>query len=101
MSYCHVSRQIDDYIHGEMVVDAFYQALNKRIEELTEKEGEFYPFSKENVFEALGGLNDNQELILAAALENSADNIGGMLAAWIDGYWILQAEKKAIAELSK
>lgn len=101
MSYCHVSRQIDEHIHGEMVVDAFHQAINRRIEQLTAKGSVYYPFSVENIGEALGALNESQEKVLAYSLENGADNIGGMIAAWVSQYWQLQAEKKAIKEMRR
>lgn len=101
MSYCHVSRQIDEHIHGEMVADAFHDALNRRIESLTAKSAEYYPFSVENICEALGALNESQEKVLAYSLENGADNIGGMIAAWVSQYWQLQAEKQAIKEIHK
>lgn len=101
MNYCHVSRKIDDHIHGEMVADAFHQALNRRIEELTAKDGEYYPFTREAIGEALGVLSDNQERILAHSLENGIEQIGGMIANWVSNYWTLQAENKAIAELSR
>lgn len=101
MTYCHVSRQIDDHAHGEMVADAFHTTLNRRIEELTAKDGEYYPFSREGIGEALGALSDDQEQILQSCLENGNENIGGMVANWISQYWTLQAEKQAIDELSK
>lgn len=101
MSYCHVSRQCDDYAHGEMVADAFNDALNKRIEELTKEGAEYYPFSRENMKEALGALSDNQELILQHSFQNEINEIGLMVGRWIEQYWTLQAEKIAIKELSK
>lgn len=101
MSYCHVSRQIDDHAMGEMVVDAFHQAINRRIEQLTAKGAEYYPFSVENIGEALGALNESQEKILAFSLANGVEIIGGMVAAWVSQYWQLQAEKKAIKEMSE
>lgn len=100
-NYCHVSRQIDEHIHGEMVTDAFHDALNRRIGWLTAKDAKYYPFSVENIGEALGALNESQEKILAFSLENGVENIGGMVAAWVSQYWQLQAEKKAIKEMSE
>lgn len=100
-SYCHVSRQIDDHIHGEMVADAFHQAINLRIERLTAKGAEYYPFSIENIHEALGALNENQDAVLAFSLENSVENIGDMIAAWVSQYWQLQAEKQTIKDMSE
>jgi hypothetical protein len=101
MSYCHVSRQIDEHAHGEMVADAFHTALNNRIADLTAKGAEFYPFTRENIGEALGSLSDAQELILQTSLEMELDEIGGMIGNWISQYWTLQAEAKAIKELSE
>lgn len=101
MTYCHVSRQIADHAHGEMVFDAFHTALNRRIEELTAKGAEYYPFTRKAIGEALGALSDNQERILAHSLENGIEQIGGMIANWVSNYWTLQAEKRAIEELSK
>ena len=101
MSYCHVSHQIDDHIHGEMVADAFHTALNRRIEELTAKGAEYYPFTREAIGEALGALNQSQEIVLQFCLESGQENIGGMIANWISQYWTLQAENKAIKEFSK
>ena len=101
MTYCHVSRQIDDHAHGEMVADAFHQALNNRIDELTAKGGKFYPFSRDGIGEALGSLSDSQELILQSSLEIGLENIGIMIANWISQYWVLIAEKQAIEELSR
>jgi hypothetical protein len=100
MTYCHVSKQIDDHLHGEMVADSFQQALNKRIAELMQKGAEFYPFTRENIGEALGSLSDAQELILQTSLEMELDSIGGMIGNWISQYWELKAEKKAIQEFS-
>lgn len=101
MTYCHVSRQIDDHIHGEMVADAFHTAINKRIEQLTSKGAEYYPFTREAIGEALGALSDAQERILAHSLENGIEQIGGMIANWISQYWTLQAETKAVKEFSE
>ena len=101
MTYCYVSRQCDDHAHGEMVADAFHTALNKRIAELMQKDAEFYPFTRENIGEALGQLTDAQELILQTSLEMELDAIGGMIGNWISNYWELQAEKKAIKEFSE
>lgn len=101
MIYCHVSKQCDDHAHGEMVADAFHTALNRRIEELTAKGAEYYPFTREAIGEALGSLSDDQERILAHSLENGIEQIGGMIANWISQYWTLQAENKAIREFSE
>lgn len=101
MTYCHVSRQIADHAHGEMVNDAFNDAINQRIDELTAKGAEYYPFSIENIGEALGSLNNDQERILQTCLENGVKNIGCMIGDWIRQYWTLLAEKKAIDESSK
>lgn len=100
-TYCHVSRQIADHAMGEMVVDAFHQRINRRIEQLTAEGGEYYPFSVENIGEALGALTDYQELILKHSLEKGINEIGLMIGQWVTNYWILQAEKKAIKELSE
>jgi hypothetical protein len=100
MTYCHVSKQIDEHLHGEMVADRFHEALNKRIAELMQKGAEFYPFTRENIGEALGQLSQSQEIILQTSLEMELDSIGRMVGNWISNYWELQAEKKAIQEFS-
>jgi len=96
MTYCHVSRQCDEHAHGEMVADAFHQALNKRIADLTAKGAEYYPFTRANIGEALGALNQSQEIVFQFCLESGQEKIGGMIANWITQYWQLQAENKAI-----
>ena len=101
MTYCHVSRQIADHCSGEMVFDAFHQALNNRIDELTEKGAKYYPFERNNCMEALAFLTESQELILVHALENGINDIGLLLGQWVQNFWTLQAEKQAIPELSK
>lgn len=101
MTYCHVSRQIADHAHGEMVADAFHDAINRRIDELTAKGAEYYPFSIENIGEALGALSDEQQRVFQTSLEMGLENIGGMIGEWIEQYWTLIAEKKAIHEFSK
>lgn len=101
MSYCHVSCQIDEYAHGEMVADAFNDALNKRIAELTKEGAEYYPFSYENIGEALGALTMPQQLIQQQAYKLFPEKVGMLQANWIEQYWLLQAENKAIQELSK
>lgn len=101
MSYCHISRQIDDHIHGEYVVDSLNQKINARIERLMTPGADYYPFTRENIMEALGGLTDAQEIILQHTLEKGINEVGFMLSNWISQYWELQAEKKAIKELSQ
>ena len=101
MNYCHASRQCDEHAHGEMVADAFHTALNNRIADLTAKGAEYYPFTRENIGEALGALNQSQEIVLQFCLEAGQENIGGMIANWISQYWNLLAEKKAIKEFSE
>jgi hypothetical protein len=101
MSYCHVSRQCDDHAHGEMVADAFHTALNNRIDELTHEDAKYYPFSQNNCMEAFGFLTNEQEEILVYALKTGKNDIGLMLAEWVQNFWTLQAEKQAIEELSR
>jgi hypothetical protein len=102
MSYCHVSRQIDDHAHGEMVADRFHDALNKRITELTKKGGEYYPLDIKNHDEALGELDEARKIIRKAYYEEGLYQLVGELEhTWIKQYWELQAEKKAIEEFTE
>ena len=101
MTYCHVSRQIDDHINGEMVADAFHTAINKRVAELTAEGAEYYPFSIENIGEALGALTMPQQLIQQQAYKLFPEKVGFLQQNWIEQYWVLQAENKAIQELSR
>jgi hypothetical protein len=99
--YCHVSRQCDDHAHGEHVADRFHDALNKRIAELTAEGAEFDPFDLENINEALGSLTLCQRLIQREAYKFYPEKVGILQTNWINQYWTLQAENKAIEEFSK
>ena len=96
---CVNSYYIDQHLSEIDREESFVERINKRVAELTVKGGEFYPFSRDGVMEALGSLNESQELILQHSLESGLNEIGLMISNWVESYWILQAEKKAMQEI--
>ena len=99
MNTCHVSNQIDNYLHSLDVGDAFNEAVNARISKLMDKE--YNPKTHEHIMEALGQLNSDQEAILVTMINHSACTLSMMLKSWIGGYWETLAEQQAIKELSE
>ena len=97
---CVNSYYIDKHIKELDAQESLLEQINKRVAKLMEKGNAFYPYDRENIFEALGGLTDSQERVLQHALEQGFNEIGGMLANWIEQYWAQQAEIKAAQELS-
>lgn len=98
---CVNSHHIDEHLASIDKKDASIEQLNHRIAQLTAIGGDFYPFMRENIMEALGALSDPQELILTHALSSGINEIGLMLGHWVENYWTLQAEKQAIKEINQ
>jgi hypothetical protein len=98
---CVNSHYLDEHLDDIGKQDASIERINSRIAELTSEGGKWFPFTRENIGEALGQLSDSQEMILQHSLENGINEIGLMIGNWVTQYCELQAEKEAIKELSE
>lgn len=99
MTACAVDMAVRQYAHQQGELDDYRDAVNARIDTLTAKGGECYPFTTKNMQEAIGNWGDNRDLVLAHCLENDLP-CQAMMTLWIESYWLVQAEKIAIGELS-
>lgn len=98
---CVNSMHIDQHLAELDSQDASIERINRRVAELTQEGSKWFPFTRENIGEALGQLSDCQELILCHSLKENINEIGLMLVNWVSQYCELQAEKEAIRELSQ
>lgn len=97
---CIIDMAVRNHAHNEGILDDYQDAINARILELTDKGGEFYPFNPRNMQEAIGNWGENRDLVMSFCLERGVE-CSGLIALWIEGYWLLEAEKRAINELTK
>ena len=71
MTYCHVSRQIDDYLADCDEQQAREEAIDECINELMAPGAKYDPFSASNLSEAMAELSDEDYACLGRNLESS------------------------------
>lgn len=97
--HCPVDWSIRQHAEDDARADEEFYAISERVSELTEENGEFYPFKVDHIAEFLGSMTSLQEHMLASALKTPGANYSDMLRGWVETFWRNLAEKQARKEL--
>lgn len=100
--YCHTTHQLDKYQGNVDAAEAFNDAINARVSKIMEIGEEYDPFEVNNFSEGLSEISDKELVVIGGLLRlEKYEQSAKLLASHINDYWIKQAEKQAIRELSQ
>lgn len=96
---CAVTADLNRYLSKLDEDDRWKEAVDARVSELLDEGGDYYPFSADNLSEALGEIDI--ESVATALKAGKHEDAGKALLTLVSGYWDRMAQQQAERDIEE